>query len=62
MCLFYCISYFLVSYVVRCSRFITSVGEEGTYFSITRNYNLFGVVSSSSWCLVQAVLFYCDTT
>ena len=48
-------SYF-VFFCVSFNVLITSVGEERAIFSAIV---LFGVVSSSSWCLDQVVLFYC---
>ena len=55
------ILYSIVSYLyVSCSGSITSVGEERANLSAIV-YFLFGEVSSSSWCLGWAALFYSGT-
>ena len=60
------ILYSIVSYLyVSYSESITSVGEERAIFFCYRllviMWFLFGGVSSSSWCLGWAALFYCGT-
>ena len=62
VCVSCCIMYSIVSYLyVSCSRSITSIGEERAYLPAIVYLLLcgFGEVSSLSWCLGWAALFYC---